>query len=67
MEMQTANKTEQSEQQALPLKERIVALTEQLQLENQHIAQLMERQRKLRRELLMAQEQSLAELRSMDV
>lgn len=41
----------------------IASLVDQLKRENDNIAQLMERQRELRVELLKAQEQSLAALR----
>lgn len=51
--------SEQSEQNSV-----IAKLVEQLRAENQRISELMERQRKLRLELLRAQEESLASLRS---
>ena len=41
----------------------IASLIEQLKRENENIANLMERQKHLRQELLKAQEQSLAALR----
>ena len=48
---------------APPIDMVIASLVDQLKKENENIAQLMERQRQLRLELLKAQEESLAALR----